>query len=313
MKLLKLLACSFFLIVGTTACSTSPTLPQTKPNSIRIRETLESTTQTPVKIDLTYCTTKEGVNLTMDVYPSKTGVSPYPAIVYIHGGGWTSGDKSDGVGLIFKEKLVNSGFEFISINYRLAPKYTFPDPIEDVKCAIRHLRANAASYEIDPQRIGVMGGSAGGQLAALLGTSDIKEGWDVGQYLDQSSRVRAIVDMYGISDLKAQLSKSDRLDLMLKIFNASSLEDPILVTYSPITYVTPDDPPFLLLHGDQDTSVWPEQSQILYNRLVAAGVPTELVMVKNAGHSFTPVEGEIQPDMPQLAQIVRVFFDKYLK
>jgi len=269
-------------------------------------------TKTAVQVDLIYCTTDDGIELTMDMYRPQVGKAPYPVVIYVHGGGWSSGDKSDGVGLIFKQELTRRGYIFVSINYRLAPKYSFPDPIEDVKCAVRHLRDHAAEYNLDPTRVGAIGGSAGGHLVALLGTTDAEAGWDVGQYSEQSSRVQAVVDLYGPADLLKMFSGSSR-SLMLKTFNASNGDDPILSTYSPVTYVSADDPPFLIMHGDKDQVVSLEQSEILYERLKQAGVPVKLVVVKNAGHSFKPVEGEIDPNFPELFKMVGDFFDQYLK
>jgi len=269
-------------------------------------------TKTAVQVDLTYCTADDGTDLTMDIYRPRSGKAPYPVVMYVHGGGWSSGDKSDGVGLIFKQELTRRGYVFVSINYRLAPKYSFPDPIEDVKCAIRHLRAHAAEYNLDPTRVGAIGGSAGGHLVALLGTSDAEAGWDEGQYSEKSSRVQAVVDLYGPADLLEMFSGSSR-SLMLKTFNASNGDDPVLATYSPVTYVSADDPPFLIMHGDKDEVVLLEQSEILYERLKQAGVPVKLVVVKNAGHSFQPVDGEIEPSFPELFKMVGDFFDQYLK
>jgi acetyl esterase/lipase len=267
-------------------------------------------TPSPLQIDLTYCTTSDGVKLTMDLYQPRKMTAPAPAVLYVHGGGWTGGDKSDGAGLLFKDALVRSGYIMAAINYRLAPKYTFPIQIEDVKCAVRHLRANAAKYNIDPERIGAIGGSAGGHLVSLLGVSDNE--WNTGENSDQSSRVQAVVDMFGPSDLQAIfVGRGDRL--ALQVFNISGPNDPALQEFSPVTYITPDDPPFLILHGDQDELVPLEQSQVLYDKLEAAGVPVELVVVKNAGHGFRPVNGDIQPSLPELVKLVADFFKKYLK
>lgn len=269
-------------------------------------------TKTPLQVDIPYCTTSEGVQLTMDVYRPKQVNGAAPVVVYIHGGGWTGGDKSDGVGIVFREELSRRGYIFVSINYRLAPKYTFPAPIEDVKCAVRHLRANAEHYGLDPQRIGVIGGSAGGHLAALLGASDLQPGWDVGEYLDQSSRVQAVVVLYGPADLTRMLADSPR-SYVLGVFGASNHQDPILAKFSPVTYITPDDPPFLILHGDQDRVVLLEQSEILYEKLLDQQVPARLIVVKNAGHSFQSNEGKIEPDFPGLFKLVGDFFDQYLR
>ena len=238
--------------------------------------------------------------------------SPVPVVLYVHGGGWTGGDKSDGAGLLFKEGLVQRGFAMAAINYRLGPKYIFPAQIEDVKCAVRFLRANASKYNFDPEQIGAIGGSAGGHLVALLGASDEDAGWDVGEYSDRSSRVQAVVDMYGPADLKVMSAGSSRR-YMLQLFGAANIDDPALLKYSPVSYLTKDDPPFLILHGELDEMVPLEQSQILYDKLKAAGIPAELVVVKNAGHGFRPVDGDLQPSMRELVRMVVDFFIKNLK
>lgn len=252
------------------------------------------------------------MQLTMDLYRPEKAATPHPAVVYIHGGGWTSGDKSDGTGLLFREELTRRGYIFASINYRLAPKYSFPAPIEDAKCAVRYLRANAAQFNLDPERIGVLGGSAGGQLAALLGAADEEKGWDVGEFPDQSSQVQAVVDMFGPSDLPLMFAKSER-PIFLEIFGATNGSDPILKKFSPVTYIDPGDPPFLLLHGEKDDAVPLEQSQVLYQALIHAGVPVELIVVKNAGHSFVQMGKEINPGVDEISHKVADFFDLHLK
>jgi acetyl esterase/lipase len=293
--------------------------PGTTETVVSINSTATSTVQATnlskpgaVLVNLVYCTTEDGVELTMDVYQPRRASRPAPAVLYVHGGGWMTGDKSDGAGHLFFNELLNRGYFVAAINYRLAPKYEFPIQIEDVKCAVRHLRANASQYNLDPQRIGAMGGSAGGQLVSLLGLSDEKAGWDVGQYIENSSRVQAVVDMFGPSDLTKIVTERGRR-LLQQVFGTSDPEDPIFETSSPISYITTDDPPFLILQGEQDEEVAPSQSQLLYDDLVAAGLPAQLVLVKNAGHGFIPVGGEIDPSLRELRIIVGDFFDQYLK
>lgn len=269
-----------------------------------------------VDIDLTYCITPEGVELKMDVYYPEKFTATAPAILYIHGGAWRSGDKSDGAGLIFTPLLRRSGYVIVAINYRLAPTYKFPAQIEDVRCALRHLRANAERYHIDPQRIGTMGGSAGGHLAALLGLMDATPTWPeqayVEEYANQPTDVQAVVDMFGPIDLRAMV-RNDLTALGRQVFGVESLEDPRLQLYNPLTYIDPNDPPFLILHGLEDDSVPPAQSQLLYDQLTAAGVPAELVLVENAGHGFRPVNGDPQPTLAELARLVVNFFDQSLR
>ncbi len=262
--------------------------------------------------NLTYCTAPDGTQLKMDVqYPAEMR-GPAPVVVYVHGGGWVQGDKTEGTGTLFLPMLQRKGYITVSINYRLAPAYRFPAQIEDVKCAIRHLRANATRYNLDPERIGALGGSAGGHLVALLGLADASAGWDEGAYADQSSRVQAVVDLFGPSDL-TQFAGIARRGVGKEIFGAGGPNDPLLRVFSPVTYITPDDPPFLILHGDKDSEVPPEQSQMLYDQLKAAGVPAELVWVKNAGHAFQASGGKIEPNLIKLTQMVAAFFNQYLK
>lgn len=265
-----------------------------------------------VERDITYGMA-DGVALKMDIYYPLSANGPVPALVYVHGGGWTMGDKALGAGILDVSELVARGYLVAAINYRLAPQYKFPVQIEDVKCAIRFLRAHAVNYEINPERIGVWGGSAGGHLVALLGTTGKSAGLEgSGGYDDQSSRVQAVVDMFGPADLTV-FFEGNKSDLLQKVFGATDYKSEIVKRASPVTYVTSDDPPFLILHGEKDTLVPLSQSQILYDRLKAVGVPVTLVVVKNAGHGFQPAGGPISPTRIELTRMMADFFDRYLK
>lgn len=265
--------------------------------------------------NVVYCTLG-GEALTMDLYfPERADAAPWPVTMYIHGGAWSMGDKRGGAGYVEVPALREAGFVVAAVNYRLAPQAHFPAMIEDVKCAVRFLRAHAAGYHLDAAHIGVWGGSAGGHLAALLGTSDASAGWDVGPYLEQSSRVQAVVVMFGPADLPALFAHSTRPQgqrRLLSVFNAASPEDPVLVAASPVTYITPDDPPFLILQGDKDEVVPPEQARRLYERLQQAGVAAQLVMVHNAGHGFKPEGGAISPSREEITRRVVAFFQQVL-
>jgi acetyl esterase/lipase len=259
--------------------------------------------------DVTYCTA-EGVDLKMDLYYPARISGPLPVAVYIYGGGWITGDKEKADhGQVGKAVLAHD-YLLVSLDYRLATKYRFPAMIEDVKCAIRSLRAHAAQYGLDAGRIGVWGISSGGHLAALLGTTDEIAGYDVGQYLEQSSRVQAVVDFYGPVDLRLPLT-GDANELVHDAFGTNDPQAPILVLGSPVTWVSADDPPFLILHGDSDSLVPLRQSQELFERLVAAGVPAQLVVVTNGGHGFGGED--LQPSRAALVRRIVDFFDQYLK
>lgn len=266
-----------------------------------------------VERDVTYGTAG-GADLKMDVYYPKSATGSLPVVMYVHGGGWTGGDKQDGAGAAAIPSLQDAGFLVVSINYRLAPDFRFPAQIEDVKCAVRYLRGNATKYSLDPERIGAWGGSAGGHLVSLLGVMDDDDGLGgSGGYPDESSRVQAVVDMFGPSDLTREFEGgATGKALGPRVFGTSDSESEILKISSPVTYVSGDDPPFLILHGDSDKLVPPAQSQELYDILKAADVPTTLVMVKNAGHAFMPQGGEISPSRQEINSIVVEFFKREL-
>jgi acetyl esterase/lipase len=262
-------------------------------------------------LDLTYCITGEGIKLGMDIYYPKDLQAQAPAVVYVHGGSWSESDKNEIQSLISTRPLLDAGFVLVSINYRLAPGHKFPAQIEDVKCAIRHLRANAQGYHIDAERMGVMGSSAGGHLAALLGLSDPGAGWDDGAYAGQSSRVQAVVDLFGPADLTWLGRMSPWF--ASNVFGAAPGDEARLLSFSPVSYVSPDDPPFLILHGTRDDVVPPSQSELLYERLQAAGVPSRLVLVENAGHGFLPPGEQLDPGIPELQQIIVNFLLENLR
>lgn len=314
--------------VGNLALTGDPTAlpptatPTSKPFAIGASPIPRPTLTTPAgrsravgetKLDVTYCTA-DGVALKMDLFFPVNAKTPTPAAVYVHGGGWTGGDKGGGAGMVDMQELVRRGYLGVSINYRLAPDYQFPAQIEDVKCAIRHLRANAQTYNLNPDKIVAWGGSAGGHLVALLGTSDATAGLEGdGGYPGVSSRVAAVVDLFGPADLSRMLGAAAGLETARKVFDARGANDPVLVQASPVTYISRDDPPFLILHGEKDAVVPLKQSEILVEKLKETGIPASLVVVKNAGHGFTPSGGAINPSRAALTQMIADFFDKIVK
>jgi acetyl esterase/lipase len=254
--------------------------------------------------DVPYCTMDTSPQK-MDVYFPDLG-GPWPALVYVHGGSWMHGDKSEAV--MFARGMTAQGYLVVSVNYRLYPEGKFPNMIEDVKCAVRSLRVHAGEYNLDPDRIAAIGPSAGGHLVSLLGTSDERAGGDVGEYLDRSSRVQAVITMAAVTDLSRTFPNAD-IETMKRVgFGEHNVAEA-----SPITYVTADDPPFLLIHGERDTLVPYEQSQIMYERLVQMNVPAQLVIVKNAGHSFVSADGPATPTLGEINQMILNFLAQYLK
>jgi acetyl esterase/lipase len=248
-----------------------------------------------------------GAALHLDLYfPKHEGETPAPLAVYLHGGGWRGGSRT--VGTWLKDvtaELVARGYVVAAVDYRLVPDVKWPAFIHDVKAAVRFLRANAGKYHIDPDRIGVWGTSAGGHLAALLGTSDASDRLEGdGGNPEASSRVQAVVDLFGPTDLTRM---NRREQLAERAFGGVDK----LKEASPVEYVTRDDPPFLIIQGDSDKTVPAEQSEILYQRLVAAGAPAKLVIVKKGGHGLTGAE--ITPTKPELVKMIGDFFDQHLR
>ena len=262
--------------------------------------------------DITYCR-MDGTDLKLDVYyPDRYTSAPWPAVIYIHGGAWQKGDKSEGAGFRAVAGLQSAGFLVVAVNYRLAPQNRFPAQIQDVKCAVRYLRAHTQQYHLDSEKVGVWGGSAGGHLSALLGTSDGMPAWDVGEYLDQSSRVQAVVDMFGPADLTVEFDTSN-FQTARAVFGATNPHDPKLAAASPVTYIDAGDPPILILHGDQDAVVPLEQSQILYQKFQEAGVESKLVVVQGAGHGFSKAGGQpINPSQNEINRQITDFFVRQL-
>lgn len=256
-----------------------------------------------VERNLTYCTL-DGVELKLDAYYPASADGRWPALVYIHGGSWTGGDKRSPATLQDRVALVEAGFLVVSINYRLAPEYLFPAMIHDARCAVRYLRAHADEYNLDPGRIGAFGNSAGGHIAALLGLADDYAGWDVGDYLEYSSAVGAVVDLYGPADLTALLENNTE-----RVFRNEDL-----AVASPVNHVTDNAPPFLILHGDRDRLVPLAQSQALYARLTEHAARAELVVVRGGGHGFTPADSpDMQPTREEVTQLMVGFFLQVLK
>ena len=253
--------------------------------------------------NLPYCTATTPAQV-LDLYFPPSG-GPWPAVVYVHGGSWMHGDKSEA--LMFAHQMTAQGFLVVSINYRLYPAGTFPSMIQDVKCAVRFLRANTAQFNLDPERIGAIGPSAGGHLVSLLGTSDLAAGWDVGEYLEQSSRVQAVIAMAAVTDLTRPFPNADIETMKLIGFGEHNV-----LQASPVNHVTSDDPPFLLIHGDRDDVVPVEQSQLMYDRLVQADVPARLVIVQNANHSFVAPGGSTTPTMAEVGQMIQDFLTQHL-
>ncbi len=260
--------------------------------------------------DIPYCTIDD-TELLMDIHWPEAGQAPFASVIYIHGGGWSSGDKTDNLDQYLNE-LLPRGIVVFAVNYRLAGEAPFPSMIEDAKCAVRHLRASAEIYSIDPDRIGAFGGSAGGHLVSLLGVADESAGWDdVGPYQGVSSRVAAVVNMYGPTNLTVEIEGANT-HLIRRVFATDTHEE--MEFASPYTYVDENDPPFLLLHGEDDPAVPIEQSEAFAAVLEAAGIEVQFIPVANAAHSFRPtIKGiQIDPSREEIASLMAEWLAEHL-
>jgi acetyl esterase/lipase len=261
--------------------------------------------------DVQYCT-GAGKPLLMDVFiPQRRNATPTPAVLWIHGGGWEHGDKSGNSGARF---LADSGFVTASLSYRLSGDAPFPAAVEDCKCAIRFLRANASNYGIDPERIGVAGSSAGGHLAELLATARQSAGLEGnGGWPDVSSRVQAAASYYGVSDLTGEFP-ADTVPYLEKFMGGAKKDQPDSYRRaSPISYVARDDPPLLLVHGENDDGVPFDQSVRMAAAYRRIDLTVDLIAVRNAGHNFQHVgNAPISPSVEIIQERTVEFFRRNL-
>ena len=243
----------------------------------------------------------------MDVYRRRDAVGErLPCVVWVHGGAWFVGDKRPCKAL----PLIDSGFVVASVNYRLSSAAPYPAQIHDCKGAIRYLRAHAAEYHIDPDRIGVWGESAGAHLAILLGTSggNAQLEGTVGGNAGVSSRVQAVVDWFGPTDLTQFADQAAAahhppgrfLTFAVRAFVGGEPTEhmDLIALANPIRFLPPtgrDVPPFLIMHGDRDRTVPVAQSRLLDDALKAAGVPETFRVVAGLGHGFPFARADVGP------------------
>ena len=245
----------------------------------------------------------------LDLYLPSDGGSARPLVVWVHGGAWTGGDKTD----CPAKWLLDRGYAVASIDYRLSQHAIYPAQIEDCKAALRFLRAHASEYGIIPDRIGVWGASAGGHLVSLLGsTGDVHE-FDVGANLDQSSRVQCVVDWFGPTDFlhygEPPTRALDKPDSVLARLIGGPVSENLEKARraSPLYFVKRDAAPFLIMQGDKDNLVPLQQSQELEVALKKSGAECTLKILPGAGHG-----GPQFLSIPNAAMILQ-FLDRHLK
>lgn len=241
--------------------------------------------------DITYAEAG-GAKVQLNLARPKNASGPLPAVVCIHGGGFRAGSREGYNKLCLT--LAQRGFVAATISYRLAPMHQFPAAVHDTKAAVRWLRANAAKYGINPDRIGVTGGSAGGHLAQFLGvTAGVKEfeGVDNPGF---SSAVTCVVNVYGPSDFTKSYGKSVDAHIVLPMWLGGDVESARArhIQSSPLNWVNPNAAPTLIIHGTEDKYVAYEQAVWMRDRLTACGVSVELLTLEGAGHGFKGADAE---------------------
>jgi len=266
--------------------------------------------------DIPYCADGHKLHKLDILRLKKHSKKPMPVIVWIHGGGFTGGSKTSGYQRL--ERFVRRGYLGATIDYRFATEKVFPAQLQDCKCAIRFLRAHAKQYNLDSKHIGVWGGSAGGNLVAMLGvTGGVKEFEGDGGWTRYSSRVQAVVDYFGMTDFLAiyELAKQgksterflpmDGKESISHLLGVKYFENPDLCRKaSPTTYASKDDAPFYIFHGDQDPLTNWSQGELLNEVLRKAGVESDFYLVKGGKHGWPP--------RADVDDKVDAFFDKHL-
>lgn len=247
----------------------------------------------------------------LDIYLPPSAKGKIPVVIFVHGGGWLVNDKYADIGYMKKTvaEIVSSGFALVSIDYRFATQAVFPAQIQDCNRAISYLVDNADKYGLDKNRIVVMGFSAGGHLASLIGLSKNN---NVDSFFmegtNKAFNFKAVVDFYGPAELILFPGNNDPKSPESLLIGATPLSRPDLAkAASPVTYVDKNDPPFLIIHGEKDEIVSNKQSQLLSSWLKVAGVKNELVIVKAAPHFG------VMFDADDVRQKVMTFLNEQLK
>lgn len=310
MKTFLRAAWSSFVLIALVA----PVGGQEKPTAAQIQEAVQKKFADTVELrfDVPYAGTdnpKQTINLFLPKKPN--GDKPLPIVVHIHGGGWSGGDKS-GYTARCAQLAATGDYAAASVGYRLSGEVKWPAQIYDCKAAIRWLHAHAKELNIDPERIGVTGGSAGGHLVTLLGVTNgnkALEG-DVGDNGSASSRVACVINFCGPQDMGAPLMKGE----------AAKVDDPAVAGLvggplaehaaavkecSPLTYVSKETVPIMTVHGTDDARVDFKHAEWLDAALKKAGATSYLVPIQGAGHGI--------PIGPELEARMLSFWDRYLR
>lgn len=287
---------SFFLLLGVLVMGVEQIDAVDLPEGVRLEK------------DVVYGTVGDR-ELVLDLYWYPNSEQDMPLIIWVHGGAWRRGSKDNPRAALH---MLKEGYALASVGYRLSGEAIFPAQIQDCKAAVRWLRAHASAYKLDGEKFGAWGSSAGGHLVALMGTSNEVSDWEVGEHLDVSSRVQAVCDWFGPTDLLRMNDVEGKLDHNApnspesQLIGAPIQEHPDLAgNANPINYISEDDPPFLIMHGGADRTVIPNQSEFLNVALHEQGVPSTFVWIDGQGHGFKGMGAENR-------FLVKAFFDLHL-
>jgi acetyl esterase/lipase len=249
--------------------------------------------------------------LVLDLYSPKERKGTLPGLIFIHGGGWKGGKKDDY--RVYGIHYAQRGYVVASVGYRLSGEALYPAAVNDVKCAVRWMRASAGKNGVDPDRLGAIGGSAGGHLSMMIGySSDVPELDGDGGNAGVSSRVQAVVDIYGPVDLTTDFVRENQgAGSLTRSFFGGSIDEklPLFQQASPINHLTKDDPPTLILHGTIDDVVPIDQGDMLAAKLTELQIPYVYDRLPGWPHAMdasVPVNERARWFMDR-------FLDRYLK
>ena len=280
------MACAVVLLSPLVLHGAEPELRVVRPTESLIDDVKTGPKEIEIEFrkDVVYGT-GGGENLLLDLAMPKGLTQPVAGVIWIHGGAWQGGSKNEFEKLI--RDSARAGYVAISINYRLAPKHLFPAQVEDCKCAVRWLRANAAKLQVDPNRIGVVGSSAGGHLAMMLGAMDSADGLEgEGGSPEASSRVQAVVSFAGPTDLSVEFPALSRGLVATFLGGPQSEKQDAARRASPVTYVNAGDPPMLLIQGTKDPLVPHDQAIRMVESLAKAEVHGRVELLIGEGHGW---------------------------
>lgn len=308
----------FLLLLGMTSfgCASlrsrlADARPAPKPSPPAASTPTQQAAATPAihqEFDIVYCHVG-GEDLQLDLFMPKDAPGPLPALVLLHGGGWAKGSYQ--LCRPFAPEFAARGYVVAAVGYRLAPRHKFPAQIEDAKCAVRWLRANAQRYHIDGDHIGALGFSAGAHLALLLGLTEAKDGLEgEGGNPQQSSAVQAVVSISGPTDLTRPGWTPEIEGVIADLLGCSRQQHAEAYrAASPLYYVHRGAPPVLAIHGTEDSIVPYEQAQLLHASLRKAKVSSRLIPLHGKGHgeNWTPQNTE------RNKAVILSFFDANLR